>query len=106
MDLFTTSLETKNILHKDGVVKNNELNNLEVRCKSCVSDRSIAKCKATLRKKSKKYTHDGLTMTVKEWASLLGITEQSIVWRLEHWSLSDVFSKERGIYGPLKKQKD
>lgn len=59
---------------------------------------------ATMRRKGKQYTANGKTMCLSEWARDLGISRESIVYRINAgWEIDKVFSGRVGKTGPKSK---
>ena len=45
--------------------------------------------------------HNGQRLTWNEWAEKLGVSRQSLLWRLRNgWSLAKVLTHGRGVTGP------
>ncbi len=92
--------------HLDDSKTNNNLSNLVISCPQCNQARGMIKMAETMRAKHRKHTHAGITLCISEWADRLGITHQSVIWRLKHWkNREDIFTKARGVTGPIGKRR-
>ncbi|HBE9178719.1 TPA: HNH endonuclease [Serratia fonticola] len=88
--------------HLDDCKTNNNPSNLAASCAVCNQKRGRGKMTATMREKShRRYTAHGKTMCLNEWADYLGISRNSIEYRLgAGWDISRVFSPRIGNSGP------
>ncbi|WP_440863193.1 HNH endonuclease [Symbiopectobacterium purcellii] len=94
--------DTLHIDHLDNCKTNNELTNLVASCPVCNQKRGRAKMRQTMRKKShRRYNVHGKTMCLNEWADYLGISPNSIEYRLNAgWDINKAFSPRIGNSGP------
>ncbi|EIU2223833.1 HNH endonuclease [Leclercia adecarboxylata] len=92
--------------HLDDCKTNNAESNLVASCALCNQKRGSEKMKATHRNKShRRYTAHGKTMCLSEWAEYLGISRNSIEYRLKAgWDINKVFSPRIGNSGPPSKK--
>lgn len=88
--------------HLDDCKTNNEPSNLVASCAVCNQQRGREKMVKTMRDKShRRYTAHGKTMCLNEWADYLGISRNSIEYRLKaDWDINKVFSPRIGNSGP------
>lgn len=90
--------------HLDDNIKNNNLENLGISCPTCNQNRGRHKTKQSIRKKYAIHQFNGETLCSSEWAERLGITNESMHWRLKNWTnKKDIFTKKRGLTGPVAK---
>lgn len=90
--------------HLNAVVTDNRIENLVSSCASCNQKRGTGKMVAKMRSKGKQYTANGKTMCLSEWARDLGISRESIVYRINAgWEIDKVFSGRVGKTGPKSK---
>ena len=48
---------------------------------------------------------NGEILCLSEWAERLNVSPESLIWRLKRWTnKEDVFTKKRGVTGPLNKE--
>ena len=83
--------------HLDDNPKNNDPNNLVPACPTCNNQRQSSRDKrrVAMRSDANFYEHGGERLHISEWADRLGITQQSIRFRLKHWPLDRVFTEKR-----------
>ena len=98
----TVGWDTLHIDHLDDCKTNNEPDNLVPSCPVCNQKRGVDKMRRTMRENSdRRYTAHGKTMCLNEWADYLGISRNSIEYRLKAgWDISKVFSPRIGNSGP------
>lgn len=95
--------ETLHIDHLDDDKKNNALANLVASCPVCNQARGQYKIQNTWRKKTG-LTALGETLTMNEWAEKIGVSRQSLIWRLKNgWTLEKALTEGPGKTGPKKK---
>lgn len=94
--------ENLHIDHLDDDKGNNSLSNLVVACLRCNTARGLQKMRATQRDRyATKLTFEGVTKTLSEWASAVGIAKNSLAYRLKSgWSLERALTEPRGATGP------
>lgn len=86
--------------HLDDCKTNNSPTNLVASCPGCNTKRGRAKMVRTMREKYG-VEHNGQRLTWNEWAEKLGVSRQSLLWRLRNgWSLAKVLTHGRGVTGP------
>lgn len=92
--------------HLDDNPLNNDVENIVPACPSCNNHREevLVKLRLTIRASHNYYTHEGETLHVVDWAKRLGVTTQSIMFRLKNWPLDKVFSTPRRNYTTKKAQ--
>lgn len=91
--------------HLDDDITNNNLNNLGISCPTCNQQRGRDKMKQSIRKRYAVHEFNGEILCLSEWAERLNVSPESLIWRLKHWTnKEDVFTKKRGVTGPLKKE--
>lgn len=88
--------------HLNDIPADNRLENLVAACAVCNQKRGRAKVTRTMREKFGKYFEwNGQRHTLGEWAALIGVTRQSLMWRLRNgWTLDRVLTEGRGRTGP------
>ncbi|AUZ65788.1 hypothetical protein C2U53_19230 [Citrobacter sp. CFNIH10] len=98
----TVGWDTLHIDHLDDCKTNNEPDNLVPSCPVCNQKRGVDKMRKTMRENSdRRYTAHGKTMCLNEWADYLGISRNSIEYRLKAgWDISKVFSPRICNSGP------
>ena len=89
--------------HLNDHKSDNRLDNLVASCPGCNTGRARHKADATMRERYAVWIeHDGVRRTLQEWAARLGITRQSLRWRLANgWPLSVALAEPRGKFGPM-----
>ena len=93
--------DTCHVDHINCIRDDNRLTNIRVTCARCNVNRGRDKGIITRRKNGRMITAHGRTRNINDWADDIGITSQSIGWRIARgWSLEDVVSKPRGKFGP------
>ena len=98
------SFDDMHVDHVNAIRDDNRLENLVASCPACNRSRGVEKLKQTMRKRGTNITHNGVTRHISEWASDLGITPQSLRFRLKAgWPLQDALTKGRGKTGPRRK---
>lgn len=91
--------------HLDVDITNNNLDNLGISCPSCNIKRGSEKSKQSMRDRYAVHEFNGETLCISEWAERIGISDEALGWRLKHWTnKEDIFTKKRGVTGPLKKE--
>lgn len=92
--------------HLDCNKTNNSIENIVASCARCNMARGVEKMKKTRRARGTQITAFGETRNINEWAEDLGITTQSIRWRLDRgWSPERAVSEPRGVTGPKAQHK-
>lgn len=86
--------------HLDDDPTNNDLANLVASCPVCNQARGRGKMIDTRRMASRRYSHNGITLSAGEWAARLGIARSSFLYRLKHWPADRAFSEKKGKFGP------
>lgn len=88
--------------HLNSIVVDNRISNLVASCPVCNQQRGNAKMRKTKRERShRRYTAHGLTKCISEWAKYLGLSRNTLEYRLgAGWSLNKVFSPRIGTSGP------
>lgn len=88
--------------HINAVRSDNAIGNLVASCPNCNQKRGRAKMKLTHRARSKaKITWRGECLTIGEWASRIGISPQSLRYRLDAgWDQDRAMTQPRGVTGP------
>jgi hypothetical protein len=84
--------------HLDDNKANNAISNLVASCPRCNKLRGKHKM---IAKKSAWITFNGKTLTVRQWSHRIGISRESLHWRIEHgWPLEKALTAPRGKTGP------
>lgn len=95
-------LENQHVDHLNEVRNDNRLENLKAACPDCNEWRG--KDRAALARTSPNVhwlEHNGLRLPMSEWAKRIGITPQSLSFRLRQgWSLDRALTAPRGVTGP------
>jgi uncharacterized Zn-finger protein len=93
--------------HLNAVRHDNRQENLVASCHRCNISRGRDAMTTTKRQKSNsKITWNGETLTQGEWADRIGITRQSLRFRISSgWPIARALTEGRGASGPLKKSK-
>jgi len=87
--------------HLDSNRKNNALSNLAPACALCNQARGREKQKAKMRARGYLITYDGDTRCMTEWAELIGISVQSLRYRIvAGWPVERALTETRGKFGP------
>lgn len=88
--------------HLNSIVIDNCIDNLVASCPVCNQRRGNAKMRKSMRERShRRYTAHGLTKCISEWATYLGLSRNTLEYRLgAGWSLDKVFSPRIGTSGP------
>lgn len=94
--------------HVNGVRDDNRIANLVASCSGCNIKRGHALMTETHRAKSTaKIKWRGECLTSGQWAERIGITRQSLLWRLDNgWPKSRALTEPRGVAGPKTTQRD
>lgn len=86
--------------HLDDDKHNNDPRNLVASCPVCNQQRGHHKQVATNRAKTG-LTYGGETLTLNEWAAKIGVSRQSLIYRLKAgWPLERALTEGRGVTGP------
>lgn len=97
----TVTWDDMHVDHVNAVRDDNRPSNLVASCASCNIERGRPASIAAAREKAKRYTMNGETLTVRQWAERLGISNTSIIWRLKNgWPLGRALTEGRGNTGP------
>jgi hypothetical protein len=89
--------------HLDDDPKNNCIDNLVASCPRCNQRRGLPKMRATQAAQGRLLTANGKTQCVSEWAREIGLSPQSILYRLERgWLVERAVSEPRGKFGPMR----
>lgn len=93
--------------HVDSNKTNNDISNLVAACARCNQSRGIPKMRKTMNDRyATRLTFNGETQSARTWAERLGITTQSLKWRIEHkWDAERIYTERRGNFGPQQKVK-
>lgn len=87
--------------HVNAVRNDNRLGNLVASCPRCNQDRGIEKMRKTTRSKARSISLRGRTLSVPQWADVIGISVVSLYWRLDNgWSEERAVTTPRGKTGP------
>ena len=88
--------------HLNAIRDDNRIENLVASCAICNQRRGQERMKKTMRDKyGIKIEYQGVVKTLNEWAEDLGITSDSLKWRIEHgWPLGRALTERRGKTGP------
>lgn len=91
--------------HLNAVRDDNRIDNLVASCAKCNQARGHESGKATHRAKSKAAIEfNGERLTAGEWAERLGVSRNSITWRLNNgWSIDRALTQGRGKFGPKRR---
>ena len=80
--------------HVNAVRHDNRLSNLVASCARCNIARGKPAAIAAARKRAKhRYTLNGETLTLGQWAERLGVSGTSITWRLNNWAIRIIMLK-------------
>lgn len=87
--------------HLNAIVDDNRINNLVASCPTCNQARGQEKMRMTQRNNSiRRYTAHGMTMCIAEWAAYLGLSRNSLEYRINAgWDFNKVFSARIGASG-------
>ena len=96
------AFEDMHVDHVNAIKDDNRLENLVASCPQCNKTRGIDKMKKTMRSKSShRLCYNGIEKCLSEWADEIGISHQSLGWRLKNgWSLDAAINTKRGKTGP------
>ena len=88
--------------HVNAVRDDNRIENLVPSCPPCNKERGFEKIKATQRKRSTvRIEWKGESLCIAEWAERLGISAQSVKWRMSRgWPVERIVTEPRGRFGP------
>lgn len=88
--------------HLNAVKHDNRPDNLVASCPACNKARGVEKMTRTHRERSKaKIEWRGEALTVGEWAKRIGISPQSLKWRIDNgWPMDKAMTQGRGPSGP------
>lgn len=88
--------------HVNAVRDDNRIGNLVPSCPPCNQGRGQEKAKATMRKRSTtRIEWAGESLCISELAERLGITPNSVKWRMSRgWPVERIVTEGRGKFGP------
>lgn len=87
--------------HLNTVRNDNRASNLVASCPGCNKSRGVESMRATVRAKSRSITLNGRTLSVPQWADVIGISAVSLYARLASgWSEERALTTPRGKTGP------
>jgi hypothetical protein len=95
--------DTMHVDHVNRIKHDNSLSNLVSSCPACNTGRQRDQMTATHRARSKaKIEWRGECLTIGEWAERIGITAQSLRYRLNAgWDKGRAMTEPRGVTGPM-----
>lgn len=99
----TVDWDTLHIDHLNENKQDNSVNNLVATCSVCNQKRGRHKMVITKRTTTAtRIEFRGQTRTLGEWADLMEISRNAMVWRLDHgWGIERAFTEPRGKTGPM-----
>ncbi len=88
--------------HLNAIKDDNRIENLVASCPACNINRARHKAAEASRSRAvHRFTHDGVTMTAQQWASQIGISRTSLLWRIKSgWPIEKALTQGRGTTGP------
>lgn len=92
--------------HVNAVKDDNRIENLVASCATCNIERGRDNCRKSIReKRAHLIEFGGKKQTPQEWADEIGITRQSLIFRLKSgWSVERALTTPRGVTGPQRQQ--
>jgi len=95
--------DTMHVDHVNAQPSDNSPSNLVASCATCNQKRGHAKAKVTSRLRSaNQITWMGKTRCIADWADDLGISRESLKWRIKAgWPIGKAMTEPRGRTGPI-----
>lgn len=91
-----------NVDHLNDEKDDNRLENLVASCARCNRKRGVSKMRKTMKSKGRLLTFNDETMCLSDWARRIGISQQSLRFRLDaNWSIDRALLTPKGKIGPV-----
>lgn len=96
----TVTKKTMHTDHLNEVRDDNDPRNIVPSCAICNQARGRHKIVSIMQSRGFNPTLGNETMPIIEWAKKIGISRESLKWRLRNWSLERALTEPRGNTGP------